>query len=60
VPHPEVSRAQQVRDAVIKTTKVPVPADMIATRGYSKLLPTSCNSSEEGRYKNRRVETWLK
>ena len=53
-------KARQSNKTNAATTKVPVPADMIATRGYSKLLPTSCNSSEEGRYKNRRVETWLK
>jgi outer membrane protein OmpA-like peptidoglycan-associated protein len=30
------------------------------TRGYGTLLPTSCNDTDEGRHKNRRVETWLR
>ncbi len=55
-----LARAEQVKAAVLKAAGVAVPADMIATRGYSKLLPTACNSSEEGRHNNRRVESWLR
>jgi len=55
-----LARAKQVRDTIVREAKVPVPANMIITRGYGPLLPTSCNDTEDGRHKNRRVESWLR
>jgi phosphate transport system substrate-binding protein len=55
-----LARAQHVRGAILKQVRGKVPPGMIDTRGFSKLLPTSCNDTEEGRHKNRRVEVWLK
>ena len=55
-----LARAKQVRDTIVHEAKVPVPANMIITRGYGPLLPTSCNDTEDGRHKNRRVESWLR
>jgi phosphate transport system substrate-binding protein len=55
-----LARAKHVRDTIVREAKVPVPANMIVTRGYGPLLPTSCNDTEDGRHKNRRVESWLR
>ncbi|ODT29866.1 MAG: hypothetical protein ABS54_04000 [Hyphomicrobium sp. SCN 65-11] len=55
-----LTRAEQVKAAVIKAAGVAVPAETIITRGYSKLLPTACNSSDAGRHSNRRVESWFR
>lgn len=55
-----LARAQQVKEAILRAAKVAVPANMILTRGYGPLLPTSCNDTQDGRYKNRRVESWLR
>jgi phosphate transport system substrate-binding protein len=54
-----LARSRQVKEAILKRTRAKAPPDMIVIRGYSKLLPTSCNDTEEGRHKNRRVEAWL-
>lgn len=54
-----LARAKQVKEAILKRARVKVPPEVIVVRGYSKLLPTSCNDTEEGRHKNRRVEAWL-
>lgn len=55
-----LARAEQVKRAVLKELGPSVPAQMIVTRGYGELLPTSCNTTEDSRNKNRRVELWLK
>jgi len=51
-------RAEEVR-RVILATGAAISPDAIVTRGYSELMPVACNSDEEGREKNRRVEAWL-
>ncbi len=53
-------RAQQVKDAVLRAAGPGIPQTMITARGYSELLPAACNTSEQGRNKNRRVEVWVK
>ena len=55
-----LARAEQVRQAILKELGPGVPAQMMVVRGYGELLPTSCNTTEDGRNKNRRVELWLK
>lgn len=55
-----LARAEQVKQAILKELGPGAPARMIVTRGYGELLPTSCNATEDGRNKNRRVEVWLK
>jgi phosphate transport system substrate-binding protein len=51
-------RAEEVR-RVILATGAGMSPDTIVVRGYSELMPVACNSDEEGREKNRRVEAWL-
>jgi len=55
-----LARAQQVKEAVLREVKVAVPPQLIITRGFGPLLPTSCNDTDDGRHKNRRVESWLR
>lgn len=54
------ARAQQIQADLMRALGPDIPASAIVARGYSKLLPTSCNTSKEGRIKNRRVEVWVK
>jgi len=54
------ARAEQIRTDLLRTLGTDVPASAIIARGYSKLLPTSCNTTKEGRNRNRRVEVWVK
>lgn len=54
------ARAEQIRGTLLNALGTDVPATAIVARGYSKLLPTSCNTTKEGRNRNRRVEVWLK
>lgn len=54
------ARAEQVKADLLRTLGPDVPAYVVVTRGYSKLLPTSCNTTKDGRNRNRRVEVWVK
>lgn len=55
------ARADFIRDAVIEASN---GADLgnvqLLSVGYGKLAPVGCNSSEEGRAANRRVEIWVR
>lgn len=53
-------RAEQIRADLLGALGPDVPASAVVARGFSKLLPTSCNTTREGRNKNRRVEVWVK
>ncbi len=55
------NRANAVRDILRDT----LPAGLVAEKGfkplsYGELLPLSCNDTETGRERNRRVEVWLR
>lgn len=54
------ARAEQIRGDLLRALGSDVPASAIVARGYSELLPTSCNTTKEGRNRNRRVEVWVK
>jgi phosphate transport system substrate-binding protein len=54
------ARAEQIRGDLLRALGKDVPASAVVARGYSKLLPTSCNTTREGRNRNRRVEVWVK
>jgi phosphate transport system substrate-binding protein len=54
------ARADQIRADLMRALGPDVPASAVVARGYSKLLPTSCNTTKEGRNRNRRVEIWVK
>jgi phosphate transport system substrate-binding protein len=54
------ARADQIRADLMRALGPDVPASAVVARGYSKLLPTSCNTTKEGRNRNRRVEVWVK
>jgi phosphate transport system substrate-binding protein len=54
------ARAEQARGDLMRAFGSDVPRTPVVARGYSKLLPTSCNTTAEGRTRNRRVEIWLK
>ena len=52
------NRAQAVRAAIARID--PSLLKNIEVKGYGKILPVTCNDSDLGRYKNRRVEIWLR
>lgn len=54
------ARAEQARGDLMRALGTGVSGTSIVARGYSKLLPTSCNTTKDGRNKNRRVEVWVK
>jgi len=54
------ARAEQVKSVLLRALGPSFPPTAVVSRGYSKLLPTSCNTTEEGRNRNRRVEVWVK
>jgi phosphate transport system substrate-binding protein len=54
------ARAEQIQADLLRALGPDVPPSVVVARGYSKLLPTSCNTTKEGRNRNRRVEVWVK
>lgn len=54
------ARAEQIRGDLMRALGPDIPAAAVIARGYSKLMPTSCNTTKEGRNRNRRVEVWVK
>jgi outer membrane protein OmpA-like peptidoglycan-associated protein len=46
-------RANAVRDYLIQQG---VPAAMLTAKGYGDTKPVATNSTEEGRFRNRRIE----
>ncbi len=55
-----LSRADKVKSAIIKASNGKIEPYRLNVRGYGELLPVSCNDTKEGRYKNRRVEVWVR
>ena len=53
-------RALQVAEQVRNAAAERLPNIQLTTRGYGEIAPTACNSAEEGRNINRRVEVWIK
>jgi phosphate transport system substrate-binding protein len=51
-------RAETVRNAIAKLD--PALASSIIAHGYGSALPVTCNDTELGKAKNRRVEVWIK
>jgi phosphate transport system substrate-binding protein len=54
------ARAEQAKAELLRMLGEGVPKTMISARGYGKLLPSNCNTTKEGRNRNRRVEVWVK
>lgn len=53
------SRAEAVRN-VLSRSLSPENAGQVRALSYGELLPLSCNDTEVGRERNRRVEIWLR
>jgi phosphate transport system substrate-binding protein len=51
------NRAEAMKAAIARID--PTLLRIIDVKGYGKILPVTCNDSDLGRYKNRRVEIWL-
>ncbi|KRT72221.1 MAG: OmpA/MotB domain-containing protein [Deltaproteobacteria bacterium CSP1-8] len=49
-------RAAAVKDYLLKQGMIDTHKDMITTKGYGKSKPIADNSTEKGRFENRRVE----
>lgn len=54
------ARAEQAKTELLRMLGDAFPKTMIAAQGYGKLLPSNCNTTKEGRNRNRRVEVWVK
>jgi len=54
-----LSRAQTVRDELIKKLKKQIPPSRLIVRGYGELAPIACNNTPSSRAYNRRVEVWV-
>ena len=52
-------RAKQVMNDMIKFAGDRVGNVKMASAGYGEIAPSACNSSEDGRRINRRVEVWV-
>ena len=55
-----VSRAEQVREQLLASAGGQIDSLNIRVAGFGEVAPVACNTSEEGRGNNRRVEVWLK
>ncbi len=53
-------RAAQVANELLSTSGGQLANISIDSVGYGEIAPSGCNSSEEGRRINRRVEIWIK
>jgi phosphate transport system substrate-binding protein len=52
-------RAEAARQALLSAGTGVVKPTQISAVGYGQMFPISCNDTEEGRNRNRRVEIWL-
>lgn len=55
-----LGRAQAIRDRLLAAVGRDSAQALVDVRGYGSTLPVACDSSDEGRAKNRRVEVWLR
>jgi phosphate transport system substrate-binding protein len=54
------ARAEQAKGELLRALGPGIQKSLLIARGYGKLLPTNCNTTKEGRNRNRRVEVWVK
>jgi phosphate transport system substrate-binding protein len=52
-------RADAARQILISVAQGALKPEQIVAQGYGELFPISCNDTETGRDRNRRVEIWL-
>lgn len=55
-----LTRAEQVRQALLTAGGGAIDPSRIEVRGYGELSPLGCNEETEGRRINRRVEVWTR
>jgi phosphate transport system substrate-binding protein len=55
-----LARASAIRDALIKAAGGAADPAKLIVKAYGELMPVDCNTTEEGKTKNRRVEIWVK
>ncbi|MFQ1701417.1 phosphate ABC transporter substrate-binding/OmpA family protein [Loktanella agnita] len=53
-------RADRIRSALLNRGGSALSNVTIRSTGYSEIAPAACNTSEQGRRINRRVETWVR
>ena len=53
-------RAAQVLNDLSSFSNGELPNVQISSAGYGEVAPSACNSDENGRRINRRVEVWIK
>lgn len=52
-------RAEAAREVILKAARGALRPEQIVAKGYGELFPITCNDTETGRERNRRVEIWL-
>jgi phosphate transport system substrate-binding protein len=52
-------RAAQVKDALVAFAGDRLKGVTMTHTGYGEVAPTACNTVEQGRRMNRRVEVWI-
>ncbi len=55
-----LKRADKVKNALLAAARGKILPYKVHVRGYGQLLPVACNNTAIGRWKNRRVEVWIK
>lgn len=55
-----LKRADKVKNALLAAARGKILPYKVHVRGYGQLLPVACNNTAVGRWKNRRVEVWIK
>lgn len=55
-----LARAETVRRAVLAAGGNKIDPQRLSASGFSETLPVDCNTTAEGRAKNRRVEVWVR
>ncbi len=53
-------RAQQVKQALILAGGGAINPNNLIVKSYGEILPVSCNTTDQGRQRNRRVEVWVR
>ncbi len=57
--HIALLRAQQVQNTLSTTFSGLIPKNSLIPISYGELLPVACNSTQQERVRNRRVEIWV-